>query len=111
MRIARIQIKNFRNFQSIDVLLSQNAVILGENKIGKSNLLFALRLVLDASLPDSVRQLREEDFWDQLARDGTESIEISVDLTDFSEDENQLAILADHLVQTDPMIARLTYAF
>jgi putative ATP-dependent endonuclease of the OLD family len=70
-----------------------------------------LRLVLDASLPDSVRQLREEDFWDQLPRDGTESIEISVDLTDFSEDENQLAILADHLVQTDPMIARLTYAF
>jgi putative ATP-dependent endonuclease of the OLD family len=111
MRIARIQIKNFRNFQSIDVLLRQNAVILGENKIGKSNLLFALRLVLDASLPDSVRQLREEDFWDQLPRDGTESIEISVDLTDFSEDENQLAILADHLVQTDPMIARLTYAF
>ena len=81
MRIARIQIKNFRNFESIDVLLRQNAVILGENKIGKSNLLFALRLVLDASLPDSVRQLREEDFWDQLPMDGTESIEISVDLT------------------------------
>ena len=43
-------------------------MIVGENKIGKSNLLHALRLVLDPPLPDSVRQRRDEDFWDGLPR-------------------------------------------
>ncbi len=62
MRISRIQIQNFRNFHDLDIALGEHAVIVGENKIGKSNLLFALRLLLDPSLPDSARQLKEEDF-------------------------------------------------
>jgi len=63
MRVSRIQIHNFRNFHRLDLPLSGHAVIVGENKIGKSNLMHALRLILDASLPDSARQLRDEDFW------------------------------------------------
>jgi hypothetical protein len=50
--------KNFRNFKSLDVKLGEHAVVLGENKVGKTNLLFALRLILDPSLPDSSRRLR-----------------------------------------------------
>ncbi len=38
-------------------------------------------------------------------------MKVSVDLTDFEEDENQLALLADHLVQPEPMVARLTYVW
>jgi len=113
MRISRIQIQNFRNFANLDVNVGQHAVIVGENKIGKSNLLQALRLVLDPSLPDSTRKLREEDFWDGLARPLGENdrITISVDLTDFEDDENQLAVLAEHLVEPEPMVARLTYVW
>jgi putative ATP-dependent endonuclease of OLD family len=40
MRLSRIIIKNFRNFKS----------------------LFALRLILDPSLPDSARRLRLDDL-------------------------------------------------
>lgn len=68
MRISRIQIENFRNFHKLDVAVGESAVILGENQIGKTNLLYALRLVLDPALPDSSRQLRAEDFWDGLPR-------------------------------------------
>ena len=68
MRLSRIKIKNFRNFKRLRVDLGQHAVILGENKVGKTNLLFALRLILDPSLPDSARKLRLDDFWDGLAR-------------------------------------------
>jgi putative ATP-dependent endonuclease of OLD family len=42
--------------------------VLGENKVGKTNLLFALRLILDPSLPDSARRLWLDDFWDGLRR-------------------------------------------
>lgn len=113
VRISRFQIKNFRNFASIDVRLGTHAVIVGENKVGKSNLLYALRLVLDPDLPDSARKLREEDFWDGLMRPlgKDDSITISVDLTDFEDNKNQLALLAEHLIEPEPMVARLTYVW
>lgn len=113
MRFAHIRIKNFRNFADLDVEVGEHAVIVGENKIGKSNLLHALRLILDPSLPDSARTLREEDFWDGLPRPLTKDdrIVISVEIADFEQDENQLAILAEHLVEPDPMVARLTYVW
>jgi len=113
MRISRIQIENFRNFASIDINLGEHAVIVGENKIGKSNLLYALRLVLDPLLPDAARQLREEDFWDGLKRPlgKDDRIIISIDLSDFQDDENQLALLAEHLIEPEPMVARLSYVW
>src|SRR5713226_1880529 len=113
MRISRVQIKNFRNFHKLDIALSDHAVVVGENRIGKSNLLYALRLLLDPSLPDSARQLRDEDFWDGLPRPlGQEhTISVSVDFADFEEDERLLAILGEHLVSTKPMVSRLTYVF
>lgn len=113
MRISRIQIQNFRNFHTLDVHLAGNAVIVGENKIGKTNLLHAIRLVLDPSLPDSARQLRNEDFWDGLPRPltRTDKIMISLDFTDFEENEDHVALLAEHLVEPEPMTSRLTYVF
>jgi putative ATP-dependent endonuclease of OLD family len=113
VRINRVQITNFRNFRAVDVSLDSHAVVLGENKIGKSNFLYALQLVLDPSLSDSARQLREEDFWDPLARPITDDhkIVIAIDLTEFDSNEDQLALLADHLISADPITARLTYVF
>jgi len=113
MRLSRIQITNFRNFKSLDVALSEHAVIVGENKIGKSNLVYALRLLLDPTLPDSARQLREEDFWDGLERplSGDNKIRIALEITDFEDNPKLLAVLAEHLVAVEPMTARLTYVF
>jgi len=42
MWLGRVIIKNFRNFKSLDVKLGEHAVVLGENKVGKT-LLFTLR--------------------------------------------------------------------
>jgi putative ATP-dependent endonuclease of OLD family len=111
MRLSRIQITNFRNFKEIDVALSDHAVVVGENKIGKSNLVYALRLLLDPTLPDSARQLREEDFWDGLDRPLSRDCEIriSVEVADFEENPKLLALLSEHLVAVEPMVSRLTY--
>ncbi|MCB9653809.1 MAG: AAA family ATPase [Deltaproteobacteria bacterium] len=113
MRISRVRIENFRNFSKLDVKLGEHAVIVGENKVGKSNFLRALRIVLDPSLPDSARMLRPEDFWDGLTKPlaaGTKIL-IAIDLEGFDSNCEQLASLADFLVDADPMVARLTYAF
>ena len=68
MRLSRITIENFRNFKLFDVQLGEHAVVIGENKVGKTNLLFALRLLIDPAVPDSMRRLRFEDFGDGLPR-------------------------------------------
>ncbi|MFA5264451.1 MAG: AAA family ATPase [Opitutaceae bacterium] len=110
MHICRVEILNFRNFEHAVFECGRNVVLLGENKAGKSNLLLALRLVLDPALPDSARKLRMEDVWDGIGQPGPDDcVKVSVDLTDFEDDENQLALLADHLVQPEPMVARLTF--
>lgn len=112
MIISRIYIENFRNFKNLDVNLSSHAVIVGENKIGKSNLLYALRLILDPSLPESARHLRIEDFWDglnTLTKD--DRVTISIELTEYENTEDLMAVLAEHLISATPMISRLTYVY
>ena len=113
MRLSRIRIENFRNFQCLDLSLDRHAVIVGENKVGKSNLLFALRLIFDPSLPDSARFLKEEDFWDGLPRRLTKDdrILISVEVTDFEGNLDLFATLGSYPVKTEPMVARLTYVY
>lgn len=119
MRIEKVTVKNFRNLQDIEVPLERGSVIVGENRVGKSNFLHALRLVLDPTLPNSERYLRREDFsdglsdgspgWDPMA--ASEEIEVSVDFSDFADEPEALTALADALIEGDPMVARLTYRY
>lgn len=113
MRISRIRISNFANFGAFEVETGENLVIVGENKVGKSNLLFALQLILDPSLSERDRQLGLEHFWDGLGDDKLgATIEISVELTDFDADTRLLAHLGDCIVDPGPpMVSRLTYRF
>jgi len=111
MRLSRLSIRNFRNFQAIDVPLSGNVVFLGENRVGKSNLLFAIRLVLDPTLPDSARQLRLSDFWDGCAATYDDPIEVHLEFTDFAGDPALVALLTDFRTAHDPMTVSLSYVF
>lgn len=113
MHLSRLEITNFRNFEHIDIPLSESTVIVGPNKAGKSNLVHALRLLLDPSLPESARYLREEDFWDGLARPLTraEAAVISVEIAGIRQDPSTLAALADYTIEDAPDIARITYLY
>ncbi len=117
MRLKRLAVRNFRNLRDIDIALEPGTVIVGENRSGKSNLLHALRLVLDASLPNSDRHLTPEDFSDELSdgdldpmADG-EVIEIIAEFADFENDALSLTAVSEALVEDDPSTARLTYRF
>lgn len=112
MHILGISIRNFRNFADLTVSgLQPGTVVVGRNNIGKSNLLHALRLVLDSSLPDSARVLQADDFWDAGPAFRGVEVHIDVDLTGFDGDDSAEAVLADYIVQRDPFVARLSYSF
>jgi putative ATP-dependent endonuclease of OLD family len=112
MKLTRICIRNFRNFSEIDIALDGDVVIVGENRVGKSNLLYALRLIFDPSLPDSARQLGQGDFWDGLGEplEG-EKITVLVEVRNFEDDLDLLAQLTDFRLDDDPDTVRLTYEF
>lgn len=110
MYLSRIRIENFRNFNELDVALCDNIVVVGENRIGKSNLLFGLRLIFDPSLPDTSRQLGLADFWDGLETiNENTAITVSVEIKDFENDLDILAVLTDFRLDNDPDTVRLTY--
>lgn len=112
MRLKRIRVTNFRNFKNLDVVLDGNVVVVGENRVGKSNLLYALRLIFDPSLSDSARQLSQADFWDGLGESlEDKKITVFVELVDFEDDFDLLALLTDFRLDDDPDTVRLTYEF
>lgn len=114
VRLDALRIKNFRNLHDVDVALSAAPVIVGENGSGKSNLVRALRLVLDSGLSSQQRFLTADDFWEGLGEDpmhqGAE-ITISVDFVEFDEEPGLLAVLAGAMVTGEPSRARLNYLF
>jgi putative ATP-dependent endonuclease of OLD family len=69
MRISRIRLVNFANFSNVDVETGESIVIVGENKVGKSNFIRGLQLILDPGLSERDRQLGFEHFWDGLGED------------------------------------------
>jgi putative ATP-dependent endonuclease of OLD family len=114
LHISRLVVENFRNFRSLELdPFPPSAVIVGENGIGKSNLLFALRLVLDPNLPDTRRQLRPEDiseYADHRLHDGIE-VRVAVDLAGFDDDVRAKSELDGCIIRFNPYTARITYLF
>ena len=47
MYIKNVRIKNFRNFKDLTIPLNRFTILIGENDIGKSNLIKAIKLVLN----------------------------------------------------------------
>lgn len=83
MKFVSMMVKNFRNFADIKIDLDNKNVIFGMNDSGKSNLLNALRFVLD-------REIRSQGFThsDYHKNDTSQTIEITLelDLSDWVED-------------------------
>lgn len=114
LHISRLEIRNFRNFKHLHIQqFPSPAVIVGENGVGKSNLLDALRLVLDPALPDSRRLLRPEDIWDGAPGGIAAGVEVTVvvELQGFDDEEDAKGILGGCTITRSPFTARLTYRF
>ena len=83
MRIDKIHIKGFRNFDDIEISFQKKTLIIGANDVGKSNLLFALRLLFDKSISESDLELTDSDY---NAYTNADTIEITVTICDVVEE-------------------------
>ena len=91
MKLSRLMIENFRNFEDVAINLSNKNVVFGMNDVGKTNLLCSLRCLLD-------RKIRSDGFSesDYYHRDTSNVIKISleVDLTDRQTDRDSQHIIS-----------------
>lgn len=79
MKFENIKIKNFRNFEDVDIDLSNKNIFFGLNDVGKTNFLYALRYVFDKD----VRKLNliDSDFHNKKLDKAIE-ITVTLDITD-----------------------------
>lgn len=59
LKITRLKIDGFRSLSSIELQLQEFSLLIGRNNSGKSNILLALKLLLEASL----REISNDDFY------------------------------------------------
>ena len=85
MQIEYVQLRGFRNYYDSQINFNVSTLIIGANDIGKSNLLHALRILLDKSLSESELEPSELDFHIG-ATDISEDISITIKFSDIKED-------------------------
>lgn len=82
MRIEWINIKGFRNFDNETIHFADKSLIIGANDVGKTNLIYALRLLFDRSINDRDLELTDSDY---NAYTKATSIEITVAISKITE--------------------------
>lgn len=50
MKLSKVMLRNYRNFSSAEINFNKKSLIIGSNDVGKSNLIDAIRLLLDKTL-------------------------------------------------------------
>ena len=92
MYISKLSIRNYRNFRNVSLLFKKGVnTIIGENGSGKTNLLHALRLLIDDNLPRSVK-FYESDFNRTLASWKGHWITIQVEFEELSTSDEAQAM-------------------
>ncbi len=110
MYISRIVVRNFRNFQHLDVKLRPGVTcIIGENNTGKTNLLRAIRLAIDSRLSSQFRHLLPQDIHSGVNLSRAGQVLVSVEFKDFKTNVNDSALVGCCEVSDD--LARLHYRF
>lgn len=83
MRIEKIHIKGFRNFEDEEIFFQPKTLIIGANDVGKTNLLYALRILFDKSISEHDLDLNDSDY---NAYSGADTIEITATICDVTEE-------------------------
>lgn len=110
MYISRIVVRNYRNIKHLDLAIHSGiTLVVGENNTGKTNLLRAIRLPIDATLSSQHRSLSPHDFYSGVDYRTTQQILVSLEFSDFRGKENEEAMVAGWAIDDDR--ARLTYRF
>lgn len=107
MRIEKVKITNFRNFESATINFNESTLVIGVNDIGKTNLIFALRLLLDKSLSERDIEPSESDFHIKTDGSQTNDFNILIEFSDIQE-EAVLSVLRGYVSDASKTVFKLS---
>ena len=100
MKFEKVVIKNFRNFDNVELDLSNKNIFFGLNDVGKTNFLYALRYVFDKDIRK--QNLLDSDFHNKQL-DKPIEIVVTIDISDVADSDCQKlraqlkgALLSEH---------------
>ncbi len=127
MKVSKVIIKNYRNFKSFEIDLNEFTLIIGENNIGKTNLLNALGLIFSQDISfykkrtldiddinfEAIENFKLDVLNLDIQLDQIRFVEVKIDvfLTDFVGNPKQEAVVADWLIDDTLSVAKLTYHY
>lgn len=125
MYISNVKIENYRNFKAFEIKLKPFTLIIGENNVGKSNLLNALGLIFNNELMSFRRRALEIDDINysavnsfkrsvadmNLNEDEIQFPEVKVEVIMEGFNEDQEAVVGDWFIDEDLKKAKLTYIY
>lgn len=79
MKFEKVSITNFRNFENIEIQISNKNVFFGLNDVGKTNFLYAIRYVFDKDIRRN--GLIDSDFHKKNTQNPIEII-VTLDISD-----------------------------
>ncbi|OBT05505.1 ATP-dependent endonuclease [Shewanella sp. UCD-FRSSP16_17] len=85
MKVSSLHLKGFRNFKDAHINFKASSLVIGSNDIGKSNMLHALRILLDKSLSEADIEPSELDFHIK-ANEISDTAEITIKFDQITED-------------------------
>jgi len=92
MRLALVEIQNFRGISYSKIFFNGHNVIIGDNNAGKSTVLEAIDLVLGPDRLNRIPIIDEHDFYNGIympEEDNSHEIQIEVILTDLEEEQSR----------------------
>ncbi|GAA5134729.1 AAA family ATPase [Thalassotalea piscium] len=78
MIIQTVKVSGFRNFVDSEINFNEKTLIIGANDVGKTNLIYALRLLLDKSLSDRDIEPEITDFHINSTGEQSENFSIEI---------------------------------
>lgn len=124
MYISKVKIKNYRNFKDFEIDLKQFTVLIGENNIGKSNLINGIGLILSNEISfyknrtlelndinyEVIQEFKKDVYEKNIEDIVFPEVKIEIFFTDFKSNDEQIAVMSDWLLE-DLITAKLTYCF
>lgn len=99
MKIDFVHLRNYRNFADAHVNLARNTLVIGGNDVGKTNMIHALRVLLDKSLSDADIEPSGRDFHCLPSGGQADEFSISIAFSEVTEDA-VLSLLKGHVSAT-----------
>jgi predicted ATP-dependent endonuclease of OLD family len=122
MFISKLKIENYRNFRNFEIELQPFTLLIGENNVGKTNLLNAIGLIFSQDISFFKKRMLEiDDINNKIIREFKESIidndskinfpeiKVEVIMEDFNDDQE--AVIGDWFINQELEKAKLTYIF